>query len=568
MPFTEPNAAAHRSPRPGRPPATRRSRRRRLLLFIGAAFGVVLLATGTATVLALLGLIGAARVDTTGQVEFAQPLPVPPVAESHLDAEGRRVFDLSAQEGSTVFAPGAAPTDTWGVNGDYFGPTLRAERGEEVLVNVTNDLPETTTMHWHGMHLPAAMDGGPHSEIEPGQTWSPTWLIDQPAATLWYHPHTHGLTEEHVGRGLAGMFILDDEDAAELDLPSDYGVDDIPLIVQDRSFDDEGRVTTAAGFGPAGALGDELVVNGAVGPYLEVSTERVRLRVLNASAARTYAFTADDGRDLMLIGTDGGLLEAPVAQQEVMLSPGERAEIVVTMEPGEDVVLRSGPPELGVRAMQDRSSGGQDHFDVLELRAARDLTESPPLPDELVTIPRLEEADATAHRHFEMRSFEINGRSMDMNRVDFTATARTTEVWELRNTHGDPHNFHVHDVQFQVLDVDGDPPPPHLRGWKDTVYLPPDVPVRVIMQFGDYTDAAVPYMYHCHLLWHEDEGMMGQFVVLEDGARPVTELAGDHGRHHDDGDDGGHESAEHDHGGHDHVHHHDDAEQHHGGHGH
>src|SRR5690625_5958206 len=172
MPLTEPNAAAHRFPRPGRPYTTLFPSRRRLLLFIVAAFVVVLLATGTATVLALLGLIGAARVDTTGQVEFAQPLPVPPVAESHLDAEGRRVFDLNAQEGSTVFAPGAAPTDTWGVNGDYFGPTLRAERGEEVLVNVTNHLPETTTMHWHGMHLPAAMDGGPHSEIEPGQTRS------------------------------------------------------------------------------------------------------------------------------------------------------------------------------------------------------------------------------------------------------------------------------------------------------------------------------------------------------------------------------------------------------------
>src|SRR5690625_986444 len=125
-----------------------------------------------------------------------------------------------------------------------------------------------------------------------------------------------------------------------------------------------------------------------------------------------------------------------------------------------------------------------------------------------------------------MRSFEINGRSMDMERVDFAATVDTTEVWELRNAHGDPHNFHVHDVQFQVLDVDGAAPPPHLEGWKDTVYLPPQVPVRVIMRFADHADATVPYMYHCHLLWHEDEGMMGQFVVVEEGQEPDLDLGG------------------------------------------
>lgn len=503
-------------------------RRRRGLRIAGVIGGVVLLVAGVVTVLALLGIIGPARVDTTGDVTFEQPLPIPPLANSHLDDDGRRIFDVTTQEGSTTFAAGGAATATWGVNGDYLGPTLRAERGEEVVVNVSNDLPETTTLHWHGMHLPPSMDGGPHQEIAPGETWSPSWLIDQPAATLWYHPHTHGLTEEHVRRGLAGLFILDDDDAAGLDLPAEYGVDDVPVIVQDRVLDDDGRVEESF-FGPAGPLGGELVVNGAVGPYLEATTERVRLRLLNASAARTYAFTADDGRDLTLIGTDGGLLPAPVELQEVMLSPGERAEVVVEMAPGESMVLRSAPPELGVGAMQDRASGGQDTFDVLELRAADSLASSPPVPETLVDVPRLDPADAATHREFELRSFEINGKSMDMNRIDFAATVDTTEVWKVVNVHGDPHNFHVHDVQFQVLDVDGAAPPPELRGWKDTVYLPPDVPVRIILRFADYTDRNVPYMYHCHLLWHEDQGMMGQFVVVEDGDGP-GEVAGGH--HH------------------------------------
>src|SRR5688500_15707652 len=155
------------------------------------------------------------------------------------------------------------------------------------------------------MHLPARMDGGPHQEVRPGATWSPTWTVDQPAATLWYHPHPHGQTARHVQRGLAGMFILDDEPARKLALPHDYGVDDIPVIVQDRSFDRGGQIKDGGG------IGDALLVNGPVASYLDVRTERVRLRLVNASAARTYSFGLSYGRRFTLIGTDGGLLPAP-----------------------------------------------------------------------------------------------------------------------------------------------------------------------------------------------------------------------------------------------------------------
>src|SRR5690606_35134294 len=146
---------------------------------------------------------------------------------SHRDADGRRVFDLRAAAGRHRFRPGR-PTPTWGINGPHLAPTLRAVRGETVLVRFRNDLPETTTLHWHGMHLPAAMDGGPHQPVEPGTTWSPTWTIDQPAATLWYHPHPHGRTAAHVYRGLTGMFILDEPEPPQL--PNRYGIDDIPVI--------------------------------------------------------------------------------------------------------------------------------------------------------------------------------------------------------------------------------------------------------------------------------------------------------------------------------------------------
>ncbi|MDQ4007885.1 MAG: multicopper oxidase domain-containing protein, partial [Actinomycetota bacterium] len=209
-------------------------------------------------IVALLAWAWAAvPVSTVGKVEFEQRLRIPGLAESHVDAQGRRVFELTAQEGASELLPGTT-TRTWGFNGPYLGPTLRAARGEEVAVEVTNEVDEETTVHWHGMHLPARMDGGPHQPVAPGETWRPAWTIDQPAATLWYHPHPHGRTEEHVYRGLAGMFILDDPDSPAADrLPHRYGVDDVPVIVQDKLFGDDGELRDGGSFlGGSGLLGD------------------------------------------------------------------------------------------------------------------------------------------------------------------------------------------------------------------------------------------------------------------------------------------------------------------------
>jgi blue copper oxidase len=455
------------------------------------------------------------KVDTVGQVAFENRLAVPPLADSELDSEGRRVFTLTAEAGESELRPGES-TETWGFNGPYLGPTLRASRGEEVVVDFENGLDEATTVHWHGMHLPADADGGPHQLIEPGGSWSPSWEIDQPAATLWYHPHPHGDTEEHVYRGLAGMFILDDPEEAELDLPREYGVDDIPVIIQDKRFGEDGSLIDDERE-RLGILGDTLLVNGTYGPYLDVSTERVRLRLLNGSTARTYDFAFSDGRDFALIATDGGLLERPAELDRIQLSPGERAEVVVAVSPGERPVLRSYPPELDPGSNTSREDGGEDSFDVLQLRAAAELEPSPAVPTELVNHSALDPSDAVETREFELRSRRINGEEMDMERIDTVVTRGTTEVWAVENGHGQPHTFHVHDVQFQVLDVDGEDPPPELSGWKDTIQVPPRRQVHLIMSFDDYADPNSPYMYHCHLLHHEDEGMMAQFVVVEPG---------------------------------------------------
>ncbi|QSB15768.1 multicopper oxidase domain-containing protein [Natronosporangium hydrolyticum] len=512
---------------------------RRIPILIASALALVLLG-GAALAGAGAWTWQRAVLDTTGQLAFDQPLAIPPLLEGELDDDGHRVFDLAAGVGQHDL--GGGPMETWGYNGDYLGPTLRASRGEQVTVNIDNQLPDPTTVHWHGMGLPAAMDGGPHTAIGPGESAAPSWRIDQPAATLWYHPHPHGETEQQVYRGLAGLFLIEDEPGAALPLPDEYGVDDIPVVVQDKQFDD-GELDASANFlSGVGILGDSIVVNGTPSPYLDVTTERVRLRLLNGSTARSYDFGFADDRRFALIGTDGGLLSEPHHTTRVMLSPGERAELVVELAPAETATLRSYPPELGVNAYGSRFGGGDDTLDILQLRAADQLAPRPEVPTDLVEVPRLDPAEAVATRSLQLGGSHINGQRMDMSRIDFAVTAGSVEVWRVQNADGTPHNFHIHDVQFQVLSVGGAGPPPELAGWKDTVYLPAGVSFELIARFSDYPDPDIPYMFHCHLLRHEDDGMMGQFVLVEEGqSAGDLDQHEDHGHGHHDGHGANHD---------------------------
>ncbi|WP_327149307.1 multicopper oxidase family protein [Nocardia sp. NBC_01329] len=449
----------------------------------------------------------------------SRPLPIPPLAPSTVGDDGVRRFTLRAHSATTEILRGKH-TPTWGYNGSVLGPTLRARVGEQVGFTITNDTPEPTSVHWHGMHVPAEFDGGPHQMIAPGAQWAPHWTIRQQAATLWYHPHPHGATEKHVYRGLAGFFLIDDESADTLDLPKDYGVDDIPLVIQDRRFAANGTLDESDPT-DIGLLGDTIVTNGIAGAHLDLSTERVRLRILNGSSGRLYNLALADGRTFDLIATDGGLLTEPVALQQIQLSPGERVELVLTMRPGEKLALRSLP--ITERAGIDRATefGFDDTFDILELRAARALRRSAALPAALVPIRPLTAVSTEPTRTFDLQWFMINGRRMDMNRIDMTIPVDTTEVWSVRNNDNWPHNFHVHDVQFQILAINGTPPPPALAGWKDTVYTGSGSTYTLAMRFTEYTDPTYPYMYHCHLLHHEDQGMMGQFLMLAPGQQPA-----------------------------------------------
>lgn len=448
-----------------------------------------------------------------------RPLPIPPLADSALGADGVRTFTLRAATGTTQLIAGT-DTPTWGYNGSILGPTLRARTGETISVVFDNSLPEATSVHWHGMHLPARCDGGPHQLVAPGGQWQPSWTVRQPAATLWYHPHPHGDTEKHLYRGLAGLFLIDDDSTAQL--PHDYGVDDIPLIIQDRRFTSTGALDETDST-DVGLLGETIITNGIAGAYLPVRSERVRLRILNGSGGRLYNLGFDDNRDFHVVGSDGGLLAAPVMKRRIQLSPGERAEIVVTMAADVPTSLRSFPVEnrAGLQPAEAAKFGVDDTFHILELRPRPALRPTAAPPATLAALPAVEVSDADTRRSFELQWFMINHDRMDINRIDFSATADRPEIWTVRNVDNWPHNFHVHDTQFRIVDIDGSPPPPELAGYKDTVYAPPGQRIRLAVRFADYTDPTYPYMYHCHLAMHEDHGMMGQFLVLAPGQEPA-----------------------------------------------
>ncbi|MFD6448062.1 multicopper oxidase family protein [Promicromonospora sp. NPDC060204] len=465
-----------------------------------------LAAVGAASLVLTSCASGGTATDPDRPWQPLGPLRIP----DELRADGG-VFRLTVQQGTSEILPGTR-TPTWGVNGPFLGPTLRMRTGDAVRMAVTNDLPEVTTMHWHGMHLLAKMDGGPHQPIEPGTTWEPSWTVRNTAATLWYHPHTHGATAQQVFKGVAGMIIVDDDAADAVGLPHEYGVDDIPCILQDRTVEDDGEMPfdTEPNFGQ---MGTEILVNGTMGAYLEVARTTVRFRFLNGSNARVYHLGFADDRELTLVATDQGLVPEPVRLTRFALGPGERAEVVAELEPGERVRLTTTAGEGRV---------DQGTFPVLELRVADDAARGAAVPAELPGAAPLDApADATV-RTFKLQGHdEINGRGADITRVDEVVPAGAREVWEVTNTVY-AHNFHVHGCAFTLLDRNGAPGEAWETGQKDTVHLPEKSTVRLAVQFGPGTDPTSPYMYHCHILRHEDDGMMGQFVVVEPGTEDST----------------------------------------------
>ncbi len=491
----------------------------------GAAWGLTI--PGTTLLTCSNESVVAPDPTTTGR-------PVLPIPER---LEGS-VFNLDMRVGAREFLPGRlAPTK--GYNGDYLGPTLVVRSGSNVTINVTNNIGVTTTTHWHGLHSPAVMDGGPHQRIEPGQTWTASFPVLNRAATYWYHPHPHASltqgvifdpegTGYQVYEGLAGMLIVEDGTSDTLPLPRSYGRDDIPLILQDRRFNSDGSLLHfPSDFNPATdpALrkGGHFLVNGTEGPVLSVGAQVVRLRVLNASNARIYNLGFSDDRTFYQVASDGGFLTAPVPMSRLLLAPAERAEILVDLgaDDGRTLTLRSFNRGNGTTFVPSRLQDQWDtaDFDLLEIRIGSPTADAVrTLPGGLATVTRIAESEAVnagSPRPFQLNAnpFGINGKRMDMAVIDERIRLGDTEVWEITNPNSQAHPFHVHGDSFQILSRGGAPPPAHELGWKDVVLVRPFETVRIIKRFRDYADPVNPYMFHCHILEHEDVGMMGQFVV-------------------------------------------------------
>lgn len=490
------------------------------------------------------GAIGAAAVsrsvwlpDPAGAAE-PRPLRIPELIDAR--SAGQSIA-LKVQEGRFEFYPGQ-PSRTLGYNGPYLGPTLRVYRGDDVELAVTNDLREGTTAHWHGLVVPGDIDGGPHQLIRPGTTWRPVLSVRQPAATLFYHSHVHYRTAEQVYAGLAGVLIVADESEKALGLPSDYGVDDLPLVLQDRLFENR-RLVLPDGMMALmhGRRGDTLVVNGTVNPVARVPGKLVRLRLVNGANARTFVLSFEDGREFHWIASDGGLLEKPVKLSSISLSPGERIEILADFSDGKAVALQTAP-DPNMPMMMGMFQGFRDAFGTSGEHIMRFDPQSkgsaPVIPERLIAHEGLDRSSATRKRRLVLNMgmggmmgggpmggmmrgpmggmgggrggmFAINGRAFEMGRIDERVRLGDTEIWEVAGEMM-AHPFHMHGVQFEVLSRDGGPPDPRDQGLRDTVLV--QEPVELLVRFTQPATTA-PFMHHCHILEHEDNGMMGQFAV-------------------------------------------------------
>lgn len=458
-------------------------------------------------------------IDLSNLVQ-SKPLHIPPLLEDLDPAPNQSEFHLTAQHGKSEVLDGIE-SDTLGYNGDMLGPIIKVRKGDHVKVKMDNELDEATTLHWHGLRIDGKYDGGPHGGIMAGETWEPEFTIEQPAATLWYHPHLMERTAKQVYEGLTGLLYIEDEITDQLDIPKDHGINDFPLIIQDKKMDESGNLK----YNPSmtdmmrGLYGNAFLVNGAISPYLEVPKGIVRLRLVNGSNGRTYHFSLSNGQSFHQIASDGGLLEQSLEMSSLRLSPAERAEILVDFSQfstDEKVTLIN--YDLGAESTFDDLDDDVERIELMEFIVTEEQSTVTEIPTKLTNIDKIDPNDSIKTREFVMAGvgerLTINDKVMDMDHIDEEVDFNTTEIWEVSNLRtgingGMAHPFHVHGVQFQVLDRDGNPPPENESGWKDTVLIQPGEELRLIANF---THKGV-FMYHCHILEHEDAGMMGQFEV-------------------------------------------------------
>lgn len=513
---------------------------------------------------------------------FAADRPALPIPDL-LTADASNRMQLVVQAGQSSFVGKTATT--WGYNGNLLGPAVKLNKGQSVTVDIHNQLAEETTLHWHGLEIPGEVDGGPQGIIPAGGKRSVTFTPDQRAATCWFHPHQHGKTGRQVAMGLAGLVLIEDEEIRKLLLPKQWGIDDVPVIIQDKQFSADGQVDyqldimTAA----VGWFGDTLLTNGAIYPQHAAPRGWLRLRLLNGCNARSLNIAASDNRPLYVIASDGGLLAEPVKVTELPMLMGERFEVLVDVSDGKAFDLVT----LPVSQMGMAIAPFDKPHPVMRVQPLL-ITASGTLPDSLTSMPSLPSLEGLTVRklqlsmdpmldmmgmqmlmkkygaqamagmdhgkmmghmnndnmghgnmnhgnmnHGEMGNMQhgdmgnmkhggsfdfhnanrINGQAFDMNKPMFAAAKGQHERWVISGQ-GDMmlHPFHIHGTQFRILSENGKAPAAHRAGWKDTVRVEGGVS-EVLVKFDHDAPKEHAYMAHCHLLEHEDTGMMLGFTV-------------------------------------------------------
>lgn len=498
-------------------------------------------------------------------------------------------IELTARPRSLALRPGSA-TAAWSyqakvLKGDpasvlthpdsTLGPTLRVHRGQKLRIDFINQLDQPSIVNWHGLHVPANMMGLPRYEVAPGKRYRYEFQVADRAGTYWYHAMAAGRTPEQVYFGLAGLLLVSDDEEAALALPR--GEYDLPIVIQDRAWGRDNQLHYLPGTGPAalrgrqpddeshnrhgmmgdqgmmggmmsgdmggmmtrmmGFFGDALFVNGRPAASLELATHAYRMRVLNASNARTYKLAWQDGRPLTVIATGGGLLREPVRKDYVMLTPGQRIELWADFSHdmvGTKLTLMSQSFSSmmnmmggsGMMGMMDGSAppdGAQ--FPILTVHITRKVDDALRLPKRLSSFPRLRAEDAINLHN--PRTFRVtmghmqwgfNGRSFEMDTVapDEVVRLGTTEIWEFANNRMMAHAIHLHGLQFQVLERIDSPKDAGVvdgymdEGWLDTILVMPGERARLIMRFADFTGT---YAYQCHMLEHAAAGLMRNYNV-------------------------------------------------------
>ena len=444
--------------------------------------------------------------------DFSRPLTVPSIVGN--DPQ----FVIQNTSGQML---NQASTSILSYRNGLLGDTIKTTKGSTVNVQVQNNLDTETNIHWHGLIVPENMDGHPKDLIPAGGSFTYSLPVQQRAGTYWYHPHPHGDTARQVFMGLAGMLIVTDDEEDALNLPS--GEFEIPVIIQDKHFSG-----SSLDYSPSdeeimtGYLGEKIIVNGIHSPFASVSKGWYRLRILNGSTARVYNLAFSNNMTFHVIGADGGLLAVPENVTSLMLGPGERADVLVdfsSLAQGQAVYLVS-------KKFSQYNVQGRQGFNIMKFAVEGTASSTFTLPSTLSTIAAIPSSSAIKTRTFDiaamiggmgghggMGQHSINGKTFDMDRIDETVSANTTEIWEFDNMMGDEiHPMHVHGVQFQVLERMGGRNKLLVteKGWKDTVLLMPGEKVRVIMTFPSYTGV---FVLHCHNLEHEDDGMMLNYKI-------------------------------------------------------